>query len=47
MQRGVEHYGRLDVVVNNAGYGVVGTIEELAEQDVRDVMDTNVLGAIG
>ena len=46
VRRGVERQGRLDVVVNNAGYGIVGTIEELGEQDVRDVLDTNVLGAM-
>ena len=36
VRRGVERHGCLDVVVNNAGYGVVGTIEELDEQEVRD-----------
>ncbi|MET0325445.1 MAG: SDR family NAD(P)-dependent oxidoreductase [Ilumatobacteraceae bacterium] len=46
VRRGIEHHGRLDVVVNNAGYGVVGTIEELAEDDLRDILDTNVLGAV-
>ena len=46
VRRGVERQGHLDVVVNNAGHGIVGTIEELGEQDVRDVLDTNVLGAL-
>lgn len=41
-----EHFGRLDVVVNNAGYGVFGAIEELSEKDVRDQFDTNVFGAL-
>lgn len=41
-----EVYGRLDVVVNNAGYGLVGAIEELGEDEVRAQVDTNLLGAI-
>lgn len=41
-----EHFGRLDVVVNNAGFGVFGFVEELTEQDVRGQFDTNVFGAL-
>ncbi|MGZ4498409.1 MAG: SDR family oxidoreductase [Nocardioides sp.] len=40
------HFGRLDVVVNNAGYGHFGFIEELSEQEFRDQMETNVFGAM-
>ena len=40
------HFGRLDVVVNNAGYGHFGFVEELSEQDFRDQMETNVFGAM-
>ena len=40
-----EHFGRLDVVVNNAGYGQFGFIEELSEAEVRDQMETNLFGA--
>ncbi|MBX9447608.1 SDR family NAD(P)-dependent oxidoreductase [Dickeya chrysanthemi] len=40
------HFGRLDVVVNNAGYGVFGMIEEMSEQEVRTQFDTNVLGTL-
>ena len=43
--RAHEHLGRLDVVVNNAGYGQFGTIEELSEQELRAQLETNVLGA--
>ena len=42
----VEHFGRLDVLVNNAGYGVVGAIEELSEEELREQLDTNLLGTI-
>ena len=41
-----EHFGRLDVVINNAGYGHFGMVEELSEQDIRAQLETNVLGAL-
>ncbi|MBB6626202.1 SDR family oxidoreductase [Nocardioides sp. KIGAM211] len=41
-----EHFGRLDVVVNNAGYGHFGFVEELTEQEFRDQLETNVFGAM-
>jgi NAD(P)-dependent dehydrogenase (short-subunit alcohol dehydrogenase family) len=41
-----DHFGRLDVVVNNAGYGHFGFIEELSEQDARAQIETNVFGAL-
>ncbi|OBJ83984.1 SDR family oxidoreductase [Mycobacterium paragordonae] len=41
-----EHFGRLDIVVNNAGYGQFGFIEEVSEQDARDQIETNVFGAL-
>lgn len=41
-----EHFGRLDIVVNNAGYGQFGFIEELSEQEARDQIETNLFGAL-
>jgi NAD(P)-dependent dehydrogenase (short-subunit alcohol dehydrogenase family) len=41
-----DHFGRLDIVVNNAGYGHFGFIEELSEQDARDQIETNLFGAL-
>ncbi|WP_112248902.1 oxidoreductase [Kribbella monticola] len=38
--------GGLDVVVNNAGYGHFGAVEELTESDLRDQLETNVFGAL-
>jgi NAD(P)-dependent dehydrogenase (short-subunit alcohol dehydrogenase family) len=40
------HFGRLDVVLNNAGYTLVGTIEEASDAEVRAVYDTNIFGAL-
>ncbi|MFB9311907.1 SDR family oxidoreductase [Nocardioides plantarum] len=44
--RAHEHFGRLDVVVNNAGYGHFGFVEELTEAEFRAQMETNVFGAM-
>jgi NAD(P)-dependent dehydrogenase (short-subunit alcohol dehydrogenase family) len=41
-----DHFGRLDIVVNNAGYGQFGFIEELSEQEARDQIETNLFGAL-
>ena len=41
-----ERFGRLDVVVNNAGYGLFGAIEELSEQQARDQIETNLFGPL-
>ena len=39
-------FGRLDVVLNNAGYSLVGTIEEVADDEVRAIFDANVFGTM-
>jgi NAD(P)-dependent dehydrogenase (short-subunit alcohol dehydrogenase family) len=41
-----DRFGRLDVVVNNAGYGHFGMIEEVSEGEIRAQLETNVLGAL-
>ena len=41
-----DHFGRLDIVVNNAGYGHFGFIEELTEAEARAQIETNVFGAL-
>ncbi|GAB5898037.1 SDR family oxidoreductase [Mycolicibacterium mageritense] len=41
-----EHFGNLDIVVNNAGYGLYGFVEELTERQARDQMETNFFGAL-
>ena len=42
----ISRFGRLDVLVNNAGYGLVGAIEEVSEQEAREIIDTDLLGAL-
>lgn len=41
-----ERFGRLDVLVNNAGYGLFGTIEEVSESEARAQLETNLFGAL-
>lgn len=42
----VEHFGSLDVIVNNAGYGQMGGLEELTDQEARTNFDVNVFGSL-
>jgi NAD(P)-dependent dehydrogenase (short-subunit alcohol dehydrogenase family) len=42
----VARFGRIDVLVNNAGYGVIGALEETPEAEQRAVMETNFFGAM-
>src|SRR5258707_9079182 len=42
----LDAFGRIDVVVNNAGYGMAGTLEETDGQKIRDIIDVNLLAAI-
>ncbi len=39
-------FGRIDVLVNNAAYGLLGAFEELSEKDLRHNFETNVFGAM-
>jgi NAD(P)-dependent dehydrogenase (short-subunit alcohol dehydrogenase family) len=42
----VTHFGSIDVVVNNAGYGLTGSLEELSDEEVRQNFDINVFGVL-
>jgi NAD(P)-dependent dehydrogenase (short-subunit alcohol dehydrogenase family) len=46
VQQAHDHFGGLDVVVNNAGYGQFGMIEEISEAEARAQFDTNLFGAL-
>ncbi|GAC1392504.1 MAG: SDR family oxidoreductase [Ktedonobacteraceae bacterium] len=46
VKKAVDHFGKLDIVINNAGYGHFGAIEELTENEVRSQLETNLFGAL-
>lgn len=46
VERTLSRFGRIDVVANNAGYGLFGAVEEASDTQVRAVFDTNVFGAL-
>lgn len=46
VEAGLARFGRIDNVVNNAGYGLVGAVEETSDQAARDLFDVNVFGVL-
>lgn len=46
MSKANEYFGRLDIVFNNAGYSLVGTIEESSTDEVKAMYETNIIGPI-
>ncbi len=46
VERAFDHMGRIDVVVNNAGYGLFGAAEEVSDDQIRRQIDTNLIGSI-
>ncbi len=46
VQKTVNAFGNIDVVVNNAGYGMIGPVEEIPEPDIRKIFDVNVIAPI-
>jgi len=45
-QAAIERFGRIDVLVNNAGYGILGAVEETSAEEVRRNYETNVFGLL-
>lgn len=46
VKKAIDTYGRIDVLVNNAGYGIFGALEEINDAETRAIFDTNVFGAM-
>lgn len=46
IQQTLATFGRIDVVVNNAGYGMTGTLEETGEQEIRNIVNVNLMATI-
>ncbi|WP_448315366.1 SDR family NAD(P)-dependent oxidoreductase, partial [Streptomyces sp. CO7] len=46
VEEGLAAFGRIDVVVNNAGHGLVGAVEEVSDEAARALFDVNVFGVL-
>ncbi|WP_201797002.1 SDR family NAD(P)-dependent oxidoreductase [Vibrio sp. vnigr-6D03] len=46
IEKGISHFGKIDIVINNAGYGLFCPIETATEQDSKSIFDTNFFGSL-
>lgn len=46
IEKSIEKFGRIDVVVNNAGYSLVGSMEEMTDEEFRSTIDVNLFGTV-
>ncbi|PTT76468.1 MULTISPECIES: SDR family oxidoreductase [unclassified Chryseobacterium] len=46
VEKVVSHFGKLDILINNAGYGHFGYVEEISEAEARQQIETNVFGSL-
>jgi len=46
IEEGHRHFGRLDVILCNAGYGYMSTVEEIVVEEAREIIETNLFGTV-
>lgn len=46
VEKAIEKFGRIDVLINNAGFGHFGFVEEISETEAREQIETNVFGSL-
>ncbi len=46
IEQSIAYFGKLDIVVNNAGYSLVGSMEEMSDQEFRETLDVNLFGTV-
>ena len=46
VQQGIDHFGHIDVLVNNAGFGIIGAAESFSDEQVKDQLETNLYAPI-
>jgi NAD(P)-dependent dehydrogenase (short-subunit alcohol dehydrogenase family) len=46
VKKTTERFGRIDIAVNNAGYSLVGSMEEISDKEFRDTIDVNLFGTV-
>lgn len=46
VKKAVQHFGRIDVLVNNSGHGMIGAVEETSDAEARHLFEVNVFGVL-
>jgi NAD(P)-dependent dehydrogenase (short-subunit alcohol dehydrogenase family) len=46
VKQGIDHFGKIDVLVNNAGYGIIGAVEETSDAEAKQNFEVNVFGTL-
>lgn len=46
VQQAIDHFGKIDVLVNNAGYGIIGAVEETSDAEAKQNFEVNVFGTL-
>lgn len=46
VQKGMDKFGRIDILINNAGYGISGAFEEVSDESLRKLFETDYFGVV-